>query len=110
MDATHGKNLYDFKLITLLVLDDFGEGIPVAWVITNREDATMLVEFLTAIMRTTGVLKSPRWFMSDDAKQYYNSWKDLFGVEGKTKLLCGWHVDRAWKNALKSILQPKKCG
>ena len=69
MDATHGTNMYDFKLITLLVLDDFGEGIPVAWVITNREDATMLVEFLTAIKHMTGVLKTPRWFMSDDAEK-----------------------------------------
>ena len=49
MDATHGTNMYDFKLITLLVHDEFGEGIQVAWAITNREDTTMLVEFLTAI-------------------------------------------------------------
>jgi len=51
MDATHGTNMYDFKLITLLVLDKFGEGIPVACAITNGEDATMLVEFLAAIKK-----------------------------------------------------------
>ena len=45
MDATHGTNMYDFKLITLQVRDEFGEDIPVAWVITNMEDATLLVEF-----------------------------------------------------------------
>ena len=70
MDATHGTNMCDFKLITILVLDDFGEGIPVAWAISNREDA---VEFLGAIKYSTGPLKPPRWFMSDDAEQYYNS-------------------------------------
>ena len=59
--------MYDFKLITLLVLDEFGEGIPVAWAITNREDATKLVEFLTAIKQRIGVLKPTR-FMSDDAE------------------------------------------
>jgi hypothetical protein len=30
MDPTHGTNAYDFNLITVLVMDGFGEGIPVA--------------------------------------------------------------------------------
>ena len=30
MDATHGTTQYDFLLISLLVIDDHGEGIPVA--------------------------------------------------------------------------------
>ena len=72
--------MYDFKLITILVLDDFREGIPVAWAISNREDAIMLVEFMGAIKYRTGPLKPPHWFMSDDAEQYYNSWKSVFGV------------------------------
>lgn len=45
MDSTHRTNMYDFKLITLLVLDNYGEGIPVAWAISNREDVTMLIQF-----------------------------------------------------------------
>ena len=53
MDATHGTYMYDFNLITVLV-HEFGEGIPTAWTITNREDGTLLVEFLRAIERNTG--------------------------------------------------------
>ena len=34
MDGTH----YDFELITVMVIDDYGEGIPVAWLLANRED------------------------------------------------------------------------
>ena len=41
--------MYDFNLITHLIVDDFGEGIPVAWAISNREDVTLLVEFLRPI-------------------------------------------------------------
>ena len=100
MDATHGTNMYDFKLITVLVQDDFGEGIPIAWAITNREDTLMLGEFLNAIKKTTGILPSPRWFMSDDAEQYFTAWKSVFGVERTSKLLCAWHIDRAWRKAL----------
>ena len=37
MDATHGTNAYRFRLITLLIVDDFGEGMPVAWCISTHE-------------------------------------------------------------------------
>ena len=39
VDATHGTNIYDFLLITVMVIDNFGEGVPVAWAITDKEDA-----------------------------------------------------------------------
>ena len=38
MDSTHGTNLYDFMLISILVIDDHGEGLPVAWAISNYEN------------------------------------------------------------------------
>ena len=68
----------------------------------------MLVEFLTAIKQMTGVLKSPGWFMSDDAEQYFNSWKGVLGAEGTIKLLCTWHIDRSWRNALKDRIATKE--
>jgi len=74
------------KLITVLVLDEFGEGIPVAWAITNREDTTMLVEFLRAIRQRRGPLEQPRWFMSDDAEQYCNAWKEVFEANKTSKV------------------------
>ena len=37
--------------------------------------------------------------MSDDADQFFNSWTAVFG-RGPKKLLCTWHVDRAWRQAL----------
>ncbi len=38
MDTTHGTNMYDFNLLSVVVLDEYGEGIPVAWMISSRED------------------------------------------------------------------------
>ena len=29
---------YDFKLRSLLVIDDFGEGLPIGWCLSNKED------------------------------------------------------------------------
>ena len=65
------------------------------WMISNKEDKTMVLHFLQAITKQCGVI-NPQWFMSDDADQYYNAWADVFGVGITKKVLCAWHVDRAW--------------
>ena len=46
--------------------------------------------------------------MSDDAQQYFNAWKGVFGAKGTTKLLCAWHVDRAWRSALHEHVSNKQ--
>ena len=38
MLMTHGANSYDFNLTAILVVDEFGEGYPTAWCISNRTD------------------------------------------------------------------------
>lgn len=46
MDSTHGTNLYDFLLISVIVIDEYGEGLPVAWALSNHEDTAVLVVHL----------------------------------------------------------------
>ena len=46
MDSTHGTSHYDFYLTTLLIVDEWGEGVPVAWLVSNHETTAVLVEFL----------------------------------------------------------------
>ena len=53
-DAIHGTNAYKFKLITLLVADEYGEGFPVAWCIANREDRVLLIEFSPLYAQSVG--------------------------------------------------------
>jgi hypothetical protein len=98
-DATHATNVYGFLLITLMIIDDFGEGIPVAWAISTREDTGVLKVFFNALMLKAGPIV-PSVFMSDDANQYWNAWSDTFGGDNTKKLLCAWHIDRAWRKAL----------
>ncbi|GFQ85950.1 c2H2-type domain-containing protein, partial [Trichonephila clavata] len=86
VDSTHGTNThsYNFKLITVLVVDDFGEGFPVAWCISNREDFTALRKFFLLIKNNTETSITFNFFMSDDAPAFYNSWSDVFDFpEGK---------------------------
>lgn len=87
MDATYRINDCDFNLITLLVLDDFQEGIPTAWALSNREDRPVLVNILNGIKQRCGSIEA-RWFMSDMAQQYYSSWEVVFGGEYVILMVC----------------------
>ena len=106
MDSTHGTNAYQFLLISVMVLDDYGEGIPVAWAISNKEDTTTLVQYLTAVKERVRNI-DPTVFMSDDADAFYNAWQIVFGGEAK-RLLCFFHVDRAWRKNLNEHIKNKQ--
>ena len=104
IDATYNINEYDFLLITLLVLDDYQEGIPIAWGISNREDKLILKYFFQALKAKCGNINSA-WFMSDMASQYFNAWKEVFDSSNTKYLWCAWHVDRAWRKAIKKYFK-----
>ena len=69
VDSTHKTNGYDFPLITVLVADEFGEGYPVAWCISNREDKVVLIAFFEQLREKCGSVKAS-WLMTDMAEQY----------------------------------------
>jgi len=106
VDATHGTNSYDFQLITVMVVDDFDQGVPVAWLISNRENEATLSVFFSAIRSRCRDVKTDV-FMSDDAEQYYNAWARSFERPSK-KLLCSWHVDRSWRRKLNECVKDKE--
>lgn len=56
VDATHGTNSYDFQLITILVMDEFGEGFPAAWCISNKEDHILLTNFYRHLRQHAGTV------------------------------------------------------
>ena len=72
IDATHGTNGYDFSLITIIVIDEYSEGYPVAWCISNRTDLSLLLHFFSAVKQRVGMI-NPRWIMTDDAEQFYTA-------------------------------------
>ena len=106
LDATHGTTMYDFLLITVVVVDEYGEGVPIAWALSNREDKSVLVQFLKSVKTRVGSL-SPNIIMSDCAGQYYGAWVAVFEGTPK-KLLCTWHVDKAWRRKLNECITEKE--
>ena len=104
-DSTHGTNSYNFSLVTLVVVEEFGEGYQVGRCLSNCEDKYVLHNFFTAVKKRVSSI-TPQWFMSDDAEQFYNAWRSVFD-EVNNKLLCTWHVDRAWREKL-SLIKDKQ--
>uniref|UniRef100_A0A1X7T713 C2H2-type domain-containing protein n=1 Tax=Amphimedon queenslandica TaxID=400682 RepID=A0A1X7T713_AMPQE len=83
------------------VIDDHGTGLPVAWAVSNREDSMLLMQFLIVVNERVGSL-TPKYFMSDCAEQYFTAWCGTFGHNNTQKLVCIWHVDRAWRKSLQT--------
>ena len=71
IDSTHGTNQYSFPLTTIIVIDEYGKGVPIAWMVSNHEDTNVLTKFFKHLKERI----EPEWFMSDDAPQYFNAWQ-----------------------------------
>ena len=58
VDSTHGTTAYDFQLVTVLVIDDYNEGIPVAWLISNKETTDALKIFFSSLRECCGEVQT----------------------------------------------------
>ena len=94
---------YDFKLFPLLIVDEFGEGFPVGWCLSNREDFSVLKLFFEKLKAKSGYVH-PDWFMSDIAPQFYDAFSSVFMCEPK-RLYCTWHVDKTWQEQLRKKIK-----
>ena len=102
LDSTHGTNAYDYQLTTLMVVDEHGEGFPAAFCFSNRIDESAMRIFLTICKETLGRVLENAVLMTDDAEAYHNAWCQVMGQPAH-RLLCTWHIDRAWRKNLGKI-------
>lgn len=107
MDTIHGTKPCDFYLISVVIADDYGEGFPVAFLISNKESYVALKYFILAIKKKAGAIKASV-FMSDDAEQYFSAWNSVMESAKTKKMLCIWHVDRAWRYKISMIKNKTK--
>jgi len=102
LDSTHGTNEYNFQLTTLLVIDDHGEGFPAAFCYSNTVTETSMSAFLSVCKETADTDLSDVILMTDDTEVYANAWTCVMGRPAQ-RLLCTWHVDRAWRRNLSRV-------
>ncbi|XP_047103518.1 uncharacterized protein LOC124722391 [Schistocerca piceifrons] len=101
VDSTHCTNVYKLLVTTLLVLDEFGSGIPVAFCVSNKENTTVMTQFFTCVKEKADLIK-PSVFMSDDTQIFRCAWARVMGL-ADNNLLCTWHVDRSWRKNLRKV-------
>ncbi|XP_060872012.1 uncharacterized protein LOC132946166 [Metopolophium dirhodum] len=105
--GTHGLNSYSIQLYTLLVVDEYDNGVPGAFCFNNKSDTATYKLFFESVRSSIGIIK-PSVFMSYDEPAFYNAWSFIMGPTPK-QLLCTWHVLRNWsKNLSKIKSQDKK--
>ena len=103
--CNHKTNMYDFKLLTFLVVDEFHKGYPVAFCILNREDSFTISMFLNLVKSNCPKTKVSI-FMTDDDISSINAVKNVFGSDIKN-YLCIWHINQSWRRKLHSSVHNK---
>lgn len=106
IDGTHGFNNYEFELTTIMVIDEFGQGFPAAFMFSNKKNTNIYKLFFKSIHKKVGNINA-KVFMSDITDTFYNAWQQVMG-NVRYRLLCSWHVDRAWQKNLSKINNKKK--
>ena len=103
LDSTHGTNCYNFQLTTFLVVDDYSEGFPCAFMYSSRVDEQVTSIFLSIVKDIVGIeYMTDVILMTDDTNVYSNAWQSTIGQPAH-RLLCSWHVDNAWRKNLAKI-------
>ena len=54
IDTTYSTNMHDFNLVTVMVTDESGEGLPALWSISNREDCLILTQLFRFVQKRIG--------------------------------------------------------
>jgi hypothetical protein len=91
----------DYQLGTLLVLDATGAGQPVAWFVIKGESEQEMLPIFQVLKQRHPNLK-PKYFMTDCADAYWNTWRSVFGQDTK-RLWCKWHIWRAWTRHIRQV-------
>lgn len=101
LDGSHGTNMYDFLLHTLFIVDEYEEGYPACFMITNRNDEIVMNQMFSCIKFKVGLIIS-KVFLTDMQLSYINAWRKIMS-EPEFVLWCSWHVTHAWKHNYSKI-------
>lgn len=105
VDGLHGTTGFDFQLVMVLCVDEFGAGFPVAYCITNRTDQKAMTTFFASIRSKAGQIPA-NVFMTDNAPSFYDAWSEVMGPP-QHQMLCECHVDENWCESINKYMQDK---
>ncbi len=96
LDATGSTNQYRWLLYSIIIGDEGGHGIPLAFMITSWESHEPIVKFLEVLHITNGVAFSPKVYMIDKSDT------EILAINTVYKnnvfiFLCFFHYMQAWE-------------
>uniref|UniRef100_A0A0A9XRR4 DNA mismatch repair protein MutS n=2 Tax=Lygus hesperus TaxID=30085 RepID=A0A0A9XRR4_LYGHE len=95
------------SLAAISVVDDFNQGFPAAFLISNRIDSTVLKLFFKTVKAAVGCPIITDFFMCGVDEAYHNIWSEVMGPAERV-LYCSWLVDSDWKSHLVTIKDKPK--
>ena len=90
VDGTHGLTRYGFHLLSICVINIFGQGLVCAHAISNRENSRIW-HILGRHLRPAARACKPEVLMSDDTNSAWNGLRQVW-PSLEHKLLCHWHI------------------
>jgi hypothetical protein len=94
IDATHNVTQYKgILLFTLMARDNWGHGVPVAWMLSSN-GTQLTIEFFLNLIKAQCPQISPSIFMTDRDQAQINAIRAAF-PECQRIFYCWWHVLRA---------------
>lgn len=104
----HVLNTRDNYLLTsLLVADDLKQGLPTAFMLSNRVDFAIMKVFFQTIKTALGSVVETELFLSEMGALYCSSWAAVM-PPAKTVSYSAWCVDKVWRENLTIIADEAK--
>jgi hypothetical protein len=63
VDDTHNAPGYKFHLSTILTVDDYGEGVPAAFCISNRVTTSIMTVFFDCVKSKCGIIETKKIYV-----------------------------------------------
>eukprot|EP00477_Mikrocytos_mackini_P003256 GAHX01004070.1.p1 GENE.GAHX01004070.1~~GAHX01004070.1.p1 ORF type:complete len:488 (-),score=58.37 GAHX01004070.1:28-1491(-) len=103
-DATHGTNLYGFKLIIFGRLIRNISFAQILYIISDKESEETCTNVLRQFKESTKIDINARFFMSDMSPIFLNSWNNVFTQKPQWYYCC-WHLKKAVRRQLNSKIK-----
>lgn len=103
VDNISGK---DYTMFTMSVRNHFSEGIPVAFMFTNKVDCNTLTIFFESVKRKNGTISCEN-LLSDVAELTSSVWENVMGAP-QCRILSTWHVFRYWRAHFNRLVKNKE--
>ncbi|KAK6054170.1 hypothetical protein COOONC_08326 [Cooperia oncophora] len=96
LDDTHNPCRYNLKLLTMMIVDSVGRGVPVAYMLSANMDKEAVSKFFSVVKNLYPDF-GPEYFMTDNCNTFWNAFVETFPEASRRtkRLLCSWHIQCA---------------